>query len=413
MKDKWLKDIHDRMADFNIDEPDRLWEDIEASGILDRISRRNRHRHAIIASTKRICAAAAVVAIAILTGTQFYNGTPDLAIPKSIASPTADNNKTEEKNKKNDNSYEAIAPTPRKTATYKTTLASYYEAPSDEVPSVDNKRDEEKTPADKNDMTDLRSRPDTAKVVHEKSRKTYRDLTYAAVRPRIDRRVSVSIHTSGGTGNKSNHKDLFSGALSAVGPDDDYWDSNPSLDMLVFNKGQEVHTEINHNLPIRTGISVSYAITDRLTVESGLTYTYLSSDIKESSNNHCYSGKQELHYVGIPANIKYRICSWKAIDLYASGGFLAEKCISGKLNKEYSLDNNNLQSTSERLTVKQLQWSANASAGVQCNLTDAVGLYAEPGISYYFDNGSSVRTIYSDKPLNFNLNLGLRFTLGR
>ena len=90
-----------------------------------------------------------VVAIAILTGTQFYNGTPDLAIPKSIASPTADNNKTEEKNKKNDNSYEAIAPTPRKTATYKTTLASYYEAPSDEVPSVDNKRDEEKTPADK------------------------------------------------------------------------------------------------------------------------------------------------------------------------------------------------------------------------------------------------------------------------
>ena len=87
MKDKWLKDIHDRMADFNIDEPDRLWEDIEASGILDRISRRNRHRHAIIAWTKRICAAAAVVAIAILTGTQFYNGTPDLAIPKSIASP--------------------------------------------------------------------------------------------------------------------------------------------------------------------------------------------------------------------------------------------------------------------------------------------------------------------------------------
>ena len=61
--------------------------------------------------------------------------------------------------------------------------------------------------------------------------------------------------SSGGTGNKSNHKDLFSRALSAVGPDDDYWDSNPSLDMLVFNKGQEVHTEINHNLPIRTGIS--------------------------------------------------------------------------------------------------------------------------------------------------------------
>ena len=26
MKDKWLKDIHDRMAGYETDEPDRLWE---------------------------------------------------------------------------------------------------------------------------------------------------------------------------------------------------------------------------------------------------------------------------------------------------------------------------------------------------------------------------------------------------
>lgn len=71
MKDNWLKDIHDRMADINIDEPDGLWDDIEASGALDRISRRNRHRHAIIAWTKRIGAAAAVIAIVLLTGTLF------------------------------------------------------------------------------------------------------------------------------------------------------------------------------------------------------------------------------------------------------------------------------------------------------------------------------------------------------
>ena len=30
MKDKWLKDIHDRMADYEINEPDGLWEDIQA-----------------------------------------------------------------------------------------------------------------------------------------------------------------------------------------------------------------------------------------------------------------------------------------------------------------------------------------------------------------------------------------------
>lgn len=40
-------------------------------------------------------------------------------------------------------------------------------------------------------------------------------------------------------------------------------------------------------------------------------------------------------------------------------------------------------------------------------------MYVEPGISYYFDDGSPISTIYKEKPVNFNLNLGLRFTFGR
>lgn len=49
---------------------------------------------------------------------------------------------------------------------------------------------------------------------------------------------------------------------------------------------------------------------------------------------------------------------------------------------------------------------------MQFNLSSVVGLYVEPGVSYYFDNGSSVSNIYKEKPLNFNLEFGLRFSLG-
>ena len=70
-----------------------------------------------------------------------------------------------------------------------------------------------------------------------------------------------------------------------------------------------------------------------------------------------------------------------------------------------------MQTEHENRTVKPLQWSANASMGMQFNINKTVGLYAEPGISYYFDNGSDIKTIYGDKPLNFNLNVGLRFRL--
>ncbi len=408
MKDNWLKDIHDRMADFNIDEPDKLWENIEASGMLDRISRRNRHRQAIIAWTKRVGAAAAVIAIALLTGTLFYESTPDLSMPENIDIRTAGNHHIDDKKHGRDNTYEIQASAQKKTITQKTVIAA---CDTVQKPVSADQKMEEKIPS-ANDIKQTQPQHDNTAPIHKKAGNTYRDLTLAAVHPRADRHLSVSIHTSGGLGNTSSHKDFFSGALSALGPADDCWNDSPTLDMLILNKKQEIETEVNHRLPVRTGISVSYDITDRLAVESGLTYTFLASDIKQSGENHIYSGKQELHYIGIPVNIKYRICSWKAVDLYASGGVLAEKCVSGKLNKDYSPDNNNTQSMSEHITVKPLQWSANASAGVQCNLSDAVGLYAEPGISYYFDNGSKVRTIYSDRPLNFNLNVGLRFTLG-
>lgn len=60
-----------------------------------------------------------------------------------------------------------------------------------------------------------------------------------------------------------------------------------------------------------------------------------------------------------------------------------------------------------------MQWSVNAAAGIQLNIVNSLSLYAEPGISYYFNDGSAIQTIYKEKPLNFNLNFGIRFTFGK
>jgi len=40
-----------------------------------------------------------------------------------------------------------------------------------------------------------------------------------------------------------------------------------------------------------------------------------------------------------------------------------------------------------------------------------LSLYAEPGLGYWFDNGSDIPTYYQDKPLSFSLSLGLRLNL--
>ena len=75
----------------------------------------------------------------------------------------------------------------------------------------------------------------------------------------------------------------------------------------------------------------------------------------------------------------------------------------------------NMADRKVRQDVEEKPWqiSIGGSAGVQFSITKLLSVYAEPGVAYYFDNKSSLLTIYQEKPFNFNLNMGLRFNLGK
>lgn len=185
------------------------------------------------------------------------------------------------------------------------------------------------------------------------------------------------------------------------------------LGILVFNQGMDIETDIKHRLPIRAGISVTYNFNERLGIESGLSYTRLISDVKDGSKSHYYAGQQKLHYIGVPLNLKYRVYTWRRLDLYTSIGMLAEKCVSARLDREFVIDRQKKGAESEVLSDKPLQWSVNASVGAQYRIINSMGVFVEPGMSYYFDDGTNIQTIYKEKPLNFNLNMGIRLTFGR
>ena len=188
---------------------------------------------------------------------------------------------------------------------------------------------------------------------------------------------------------------------------------SPMLDMSSVNRDRETKTEYEHHLPIRIGLSVAYALTDRLSIGTGLTYTRLSSDIKDASRESNYSGEQRLHYVGIPVNVSYKMASFRWLSMYGTAGVLAEKCVSGSTEEGYVINNTVQQTNTHDVSTKPLQMSVNAGLGIQFNIIDNVGIYAEPGVSYYFDDGSALQTIYKEKPLNFNLNVGVRFKLSK
>ena len=57
------------------------------------------------------------------------------------------------------------------------------------------------------------------------------------------------------------------------------------------------------------------------------------------------------------------------------------------------------------------QFSLRGGLGVEYDIIPQLGIYVEPGVKYYFDNGSRVQSFFKDKPTNFNLQVGLRWNL--
>lgn len=180
-----------------------------------------------------------------------------------------------------------------------------------------------------------------------------------------------------------------------------------------LNRADASENEINvkHRQPVRVGMSVRFKLTDRLGIETGMNYSYLSSEIASGDEDGGFRTEQKLHYVGVPLGLNYGIWSTDYLEIYAAAGATAEFCVSGKSGTDYVSGETIIKHSEYEVKDSRPQWSVNAAAGVQYNFNNVIGVYVEPGVSYYFNNGSDVTTIYKDKPFNFNLNLGLRFTV--
>lgn len=195
----------------------------------------------------------------------------------------------------------------------------------------------------------------------------------------------------------------------------DWIDKDSKASAIVYNQ-PEVQEEYSHKIPVKVGLTARYNITGRLGVETGLTYSILSSSVKTGNSetgNNWSSGSQTLHYLGIPLNLSFDILNSRYVNIYITGGGMMEKSISGNIKTDEYVDGKFARTLTAKISPKGLQWSVNAAAGVQANILPQLGVFVEPGVSHHFKNGSRVRSIYTDKPTDFSLGFGLRYSFGK
>ena len=181
--------------------------------------------------------------------------------------------------------------------------------------------------------------------------------------------------------------------------------------VLLMNNYQEVSTTSRHYLPVNVGFSLGWEFAPGFSLSAGVDYTCLVSDLSSGTDATRYETRQTLHYLGIPVTLEWSFVQRPRLRAYLYAGGQARKAVYGTSSTRYVIDSAPWEPVIEKIGETPLQWSAGAGAGVEYMLGDKVGLYAEPGLNYYFDNGSPVENVFKSRPMNFNLTLGLRLKL--
>lgn len=433
MKRNWKEDIHDRLGNFETDAPDGLWEAIhQRIAQTERAQTEKRQTPFVLQPALRRTACAAAACFALIAGYQYFaDGGKETVSGVKVAQGRVADISTNRYVAKN-----AVAPAATVYAQTQNSPAvlqpnGRVEQTADAIaqPTQNSESAQISTPQHLNPSTSQPHNPSTSQHLNPSTSQPHNPSTPQHLNPstsllaytpadnsrgRHEGAARWTLSTSAMTGmGASSVTNSTATYVEAVGPDDVIWADNPQLGIGIFNQGKSVKTEYKHRLPVRVGLNVAYRLTDRLSVESGVSYTRLSSDMKDGTKDNYSSGSQKLDYIGVPLNVKYRAFGYRRLSVYASAGLLTEKCVSGKTTHEYVISGEKKKHEAEDVAAKPWQLSVNAALGAQFDVLRNVGVYVEPGVSYYFDDRSTLSTIYKEKPLNFNLNLGVRYTIGK
>ncbi len=164
--------------------------------------------------------------------------------------------------------------------------------------------------------------------------------------------------------------------------------------MALLRRNEYGESSFRHHQPLSFGLSVRKEFAHGLSLESGVNYTLLRSDVRMQYSSDDVG--QKLHFIGVPLRMNWQFLERGRFSLYMGAGGMVEKCVSAKLG-------------SKTVDEPGVQWSALAAVGAQYRVGSMVGLYFEPEGSYYFTE-TELRTARTDSPLTLTLRLGVRLS---
>ena len=396
-QEEWIRQLHDKLANHQVEAPEGLWADIEA-----KLQNQAKPVPARFVSWHRWAAAASL--LIVLSGAGIWwlfqsdgNGGVAQASLEKVAEPLQ---------KQTDGATDLLAqvgPTEvwlnkEQTVTEKkqnkanaleTAQASSVERVDAEPVADEYKSLSEPVVTDKPGNETKQSEPQPKLVEKERTVEQELDRQIARLATRNKRQVCVALFANNGIGTHSSSN----GVLMNYNP------GSMRLSPIYLVDYKE---EQKHHVPVSFGLQVSYPFTDRLSLSAGIIFTWQHSEFDYWTYGELTRRKQKLHYEGVALNLDWHLWKYRKLDVYCGAGVQTDWNVSANVETE------GVEQDADR---DRIQWSLGGRVGMQYNLSPRFGIYLEPSLKYYFDNGSKVKNYFKDKPTNFSLQFGLRLRL--
>ena len=174
------------------------------------------------------------------------------------------------------------------------------------------------------------------------------------------------------------------------------------------NQGDIIEKE-QHDRPITFGISVSRAVRNKWSVETGLQYSLLNSKFATGEGGFFIGRNQSVHYLILPVRVSYKFAEYKRLSAYAAAGAALHIPVYGKSDSYYVTESTAIHI--DRWRIKPpVQWSTNVGLGLQYRFMPKVSVYFEPTLNWYIPSGSSTHTIWTEHPFVFSAPFGIRIS---
>lgn len=416
MKEQWIQQMQQKLAGYRQPAPEVSWDEIEKA----LANNRQKAKARMVQLWTRRIAAAVVVLVAVTTGYLAWNQQEETI--------TANNVETEVRHEKENPQPKEEKIVAKESVSHKSKILSVSHKPqvlpTDTLPSEPQpepevlQQEEELSVQLAEESSAPHDEDSHTQIANTSPMPLPLDYPTDIRKPAVSgNRLMAKVYLTNGAMKETEHniptEIIHTYNYVIVGPDGKPLDV-PTRSLSDYASGAGKN-DVYHNLPVRYGLSLRYRLNNRWSLESGLVYTRLCSDIHTALPTDLKPDvtvtsniEQTLSYIGIPANVSYQLWGSHYGSFYVTAGGMAEKMVKGRLHIEESEDK---LETTESVSIRPLQFSVNGAIGAEFNLSRWFSIYAEPGVGYYFDNGSSLPTYYRDKPFGFNLNVGLKINI--